>query len=143
MRKSTKKKIMSISIAVAFLASIITTALSFVIPTENQQDVWVARISIVIFNELQYIPAEVGVMNETREKLFTLNSDNIIYKVTDENVNLKDFFDIWGETFNSTCILDYCNNENHSMVMYVNNVLNTDYQYYVIQNMDDIIIDYR
>ena len=143
MRKSTKKKIMSIFIIVAFLASILTTALSFIIPSENQQDVWVARLSIVVFNELQYIPAEVGITNETREKLFTLNTDNIIYKVTDEDASLKDFFDIWGETFNSTCILDYCNNGNYSMKMYVNGAENRDYQYYIIKNMDEIIIDYR
>jgi hypothetical protein len=143
MRKSTKKKIMGITISLAFLASIITGAISFVLPSENQQEVWVARLSIVVFNELQYIPAEVGVTNETREKLFTLNTDNLIYKVTDEDVTLKDFFDIWGETFNSTCILDYCNNENHSMVMYVNRARNTDYELYKINNRDEIIIDYR
>ena len=143
MRKSTKKKLMSIFIAVAFLASILTTALTFVIPTENQQGTWAARLSIVIYNELQYIPADVGVADGTRQKLFTLNADNIIYKSTDEDVNLKDFFDIWGETFNSTCILEYCNNANHSMKMYVNNVENTNYQYYVIKNLDNIIIDYR
>jgi hypothetical protein len=143
MRKSTKKKIMSISIAVAFLASILTTALSFVIPTENQQGIWAARISILVFNELQPIPAGIGITDDTRDKIFTLNNDGIIYKSTDDDITLKDFFGIWGETFNSTCILEYCNNENHSMVMYVNNVRNTDYQYYVIQNMDDIIIDYR
>lgn len=143
MRKSTKKKIMSISIAVAFLASILTTALSFVIPNQNQQSTWTARISIVVFNELQPIPADVGITDDTKDKIFTLSNDNIIYKNTDEDVSLKDFFDIWGEIFNSTCILDYCNNENYSMKMYVNNVENSDYQYYVIQNMDDIIIDYR
>jgi hypothetical protein len=143
MRKSTKKKIMSIAIAVAFLASILTTALSFVIPTENQQGTWAARLSIVIYNELQYIPADVGVTDGTREKLFTLNADNIIYKSTNEDASLKDFFDIWGETFNSTCILDYCNSGNHSMRMYVNGVENKNYQYYIIQNMNEIIIDYR
>ena len=134
---------MGIIISLAFLASIITGAISFVLPSNNQQEVWAARLSIVIFNELQTIPAEVGVVNETREKLFTINYDNIIYKVTDEDATLKEFFGIWGETFNSTCILNYCNNANHSMVMYVNSVTNTDYELYTIQNRDEIIIDYR
>ena len=117
MRKSTKKKLMGIFISLAFLASIITGAISFVLPTENQQNVWAVRLEIVVFNELQEIPSEVGVVNnETREKLFTLNYDNIIYKTVDEDATLKEFFEIWGETFNSTCILDYCNNGNHFRV---------------------------
>jgi hypothetical protein len=152
MRKSTKKKIMAIFISFAFLGSIIAGSLSFILPSNNQQEVWAARLEIVVFNELQEIPAEVGVNNETREKLFTLNYDNIIYKVVDEDATLKEFFQIWGETFNSTCILDYCNTENHTMKMYVcsnclqsytNFVENRDYELYKINNMDIIRIDYR
>lgn len=152
MRKSTKKKMMGIFISFAFLASIITGAISFVLPSDNQQEVWAARLEIVVFNELQEIPAEVGVLNETRDKLFTLNYDNIIYKVSDEEAVLGEFFEIWGETFNSTCILDYCNSENHTMKMYVcSNCLETytsftenkDYEFYRINNMDIVRIDYR
>ena len=144
MKKSTKKKMMGIIISVAFLGSIFTAAVSFILPPENQEgEVWAARLSIVIFNELQQIPAEIGVTNKTREKLFTLDYDNIIYKNTNEDVSLGEFFEIWNETFNSNCILDYCSNENQSMRMYVNNVENFDYEFYVIKNRDEIIIDYR
>ncbi|MFH1473638.1 MAG: hypothetical protein ABIE55_01970 [Candidatus Aenigmatarchaeota archaeon] len=152
MRKSTKKKMMGIFISFAFLASIITGAISFVLPSDNQQEVWAARLEIVVFNELQEIPAEIGVANETREKLFTLNNDNIIYKVVDEDVSLKEFFEIWGETFNSTCIMDHCNTENNTLKMYVcSNCLevytdfveNKDYQFYRIKDRDIVRIDYR
>jgi hypothetical protein len=143
MKKSTKKRIITIFILFAFLGSSLTYALISAFPTQQQEEVWAFRLSIVIFNELQHIPAGVGVTNETREKLFTMDLNNIIYKDTDEDVNLGEFFEIWGETFNSTCILDYCNNGNHSMRMYVNNVENFDYELYVIKNMDDIIVDYR
>ena len=51
--------------------------------------------------------------------------------------------DVWEETFNSTCIMDYCNIENKSIQMFVNNVVNADYELYRIKNRDDIIIDYR
>jgi hypothetical protein len=152
MKKSTKKKIMAVIISLAFLGSIIAGSISLIIPSGRQQGVWAAKLEIVVFNELQEIPAEVGVNNETREKLFTLDYDNIIYKTVDEDATLKEFFDIWGKTFNSTCILDYCNNENHSMKMYVcsnclqtqgNFVENKDYELYKINNMDIIRIDYR
>jgi len=143
MKKSTKKRIITIFILFAFLGSSLTYALISAFPTQQQEEVLAFRLSIVIFNELQHIPAGVGVTNETREKLFTMDLNNIIYKDTDEDVNLGEFFEIWGETFNSTCILDYCNNGNHSMRMYVNNMENFDYELYVIKNMDDIIVDYR
>jgi hypothetical protein len=145
MRKSTKKKIMAIAISLAFTASIATTAISFIFPNENQNNQsWAARLSIVIFGQLQTIPAGVGITNnQTADKLYTLNNNNIIYKNSTGDVTLKDFFDVWGENFNSTCILDYCDNGNNSMIMYVNGVANTDYELYVIQNQDDIIIDYR
>jgi hypothetical protein len=143
MKKSAKKKIMAAVISIAFLASIATTAITFMIPTNNQQETWVARVSVLIFNELQTIPAGLGIGNNTTGKIYTLNYDNIIYKNTNETVRLSDVFELWGEQFNSTCIMNYCNNGNNSMVMYVNRVVNTDYELYVIKNQDDIIIDYR
>jgi hypothetical protein len=144
MRKSTQKKIISVFIIFAFLGSSLTYAIIYAFPTENQSVNWAARISIVIFGELQTIPAGVGVIdNQTTQKLYTLDNTDIIYKNTNEQVSLGDFFEICGQNFNSTCILDYCNNENNSMVMYVNGVVNTDYELYKIQNQDNIIIDYR
>jgi len=143
MKKKTRKQIITIFILLAFLGSSLTYAFISAFPVQQEEEVWAFRLLTVVFNELQTIPAEVGVTNETREKLFTLSDDNIIYKTTNEDVTLKDFFEIWGENFNSTCILDYCNNENHSMRMYVNNVENFDYELYTIKNRDDIIIDYR
>ena len=143
MKKSTQKKIISVFIIFAFLGSSLTYAIIYAFPVENQQGTWVARVSILIFGELQQIPAGVGITDDTRQKVYTLDYDNLIYKDTDEQVTLGDFFDIWDQNFNSTCILDYCNNENSSMVMYVNGAINTQYELYKIQNQDSIIIDYR
>ena len=123
MKKSTQKKIISVFIIFAFLGSSLTYAIIYAFPVENQQGTWVARVSILIFGELQQIPAGVGITDDTRQKVYTLDYDNLIYKDTDEQVTLGDFFDIWDQNFNSTCILDYCNNENSSMVMYVNGAI--------------------
>lgn len=143
MKKSTKKKIMATIISVAFLASIVTTAISFIFPTENQNQVWAARVSVLIFNELQTMPAGLGISNETIGSIYTLDYDNIIYKNTSDDIRLRDVFALWGEQFNSTCVMNYCNDGNHSMIVYVNRVPNTDYELYSIRNQDDIIIDYR
>ena len=143
MRKSTQKKIISVFIIFAFLGSSLTYAIIYAFPTENQSSSWAARISIVIFGELQQIPAGVGIVNNQTEKVYTVDNSGIIYKSTNEDVTLGEFFNIWGENFNSSCILDYCNNENNSMIMYVNGAVNTGYNLYKIQNQDNIIIDYR
>ncbi len=144
MKKSTKKQIFAIFIILAFLGSSFTYAIISAIPSQDQvQAGWRAGLAIVIFNELQPIPAGVGITNETRAKLFTLNSDGIIYKTGEEPATLREFFEIWDKNFNGTCILDYCNNGNHSMRMYVNNIESFDYELYTIKNNDFILIDYR
>ena len=118
-------------------------------PTENGvQSNWRARLVIIVFGESVEIPASTGVTNETiRSKLFTLSNDGIIYKQGSEDVTLGDFFKIWDKTFNSTCILEYCNNANSSMRMYIytedKQVENFEYENYLIKNNDIIIIDYR
>ena len=144
MKKSTKKKIFAIFIVIAFLGSGLISAFLYANPSQNQvQANWGARLAIVVFNDMQHIPAGVGVTNETTDKLFTLNSDGIIYKTGEESATLGEFFEIWGENFNSSCILEYCNNENNSMRMYVNNVEIFQYEVYIIKNNDFILIDYR
>jgi len=144
MRTSTKKQIITIIILVAMLGSSIAYAIISAIPSQNQvQSNWRALVAIVIFGDQYLIPADIGVSNQTTAKVFTANSDGIIYKAGTEDVTLKDFFDEWGQKFNSTCILEYCNNANNSMRMYVNNKENMDYELYVIKNGDFILIDYR
>lgn len=148
MRDSTKKQIITIIILVAMLGSSITYAIISAVPSQNETQLnWGARLIIVIFGGQYTIPADIGVTNETRTKLFTLNSDGMIYKTGTEDATLGDFFKIWGENFNSTCILDYCNNENSSMMMYVfqngNWIQNSEYENYVIKNGDSIMVDYR
>lgn len=148
MKNSTKKQILTILILIAFLGSSITYALISAVPSNNQvQTNWAAKLVITIFGEQQEIPADIGVTNETRAKLFTINSDDMIYKTGEEDATLGDFFKEWGQNFNSTCVLDYCNSGNSSMMMFLRSgndwVANTEYEKYVIRNGDIIWIDYR
>lgn len=148
MKKSTKKQILTLIILFVFSGSVVTYALISAVPSENQvQTNWAARLIITIFNEQYTIPANIGVTNETRTKLFTINSDGIIYKTGTEDATLGDFFKEWDQNFNSTCIIDYCNNQNNTMMMFLRSgdswVANTEYENYVIKNQDIIWIDYR
>lgn len=145
MKRSTKNRIITIFILLIFVGS--TAAFSLLNAFNSGQGNivnWRARIVILIFEEQYPIPTGIGIVNnETKAKVYTTSTDGIIYKTVSEDVTVKDFFDVWGQTFNSTCILDYCNTNTSSMVMYVNEVLNNEYELYTIKNNDVIIIDYR
>ena len=133
-----------------FLGSSLTFAIISAFPSGQNTEGWKARIIIVINGEQYPIPADVGIINnETKAKVFTLNSEGIISKSVNEDVTLKDFFDVWNQTFNSNCILEYCNTNTSSMKMYLWDysnskwVENSDYELYIIKNNDVILIDYR
>jgi hypothetical protein len=144
MKRSTKNRIASIFIGITFLFSGFAYAIISAVPSGPASTEWIARLIIVI-NENQYpIPADVGYTNnETFAKLYTTSTDGILHKGVEGDVTLGDFFNAWNQTLNETCILDYCNTNTSSMVMFVNGKPNGDYQYYVVQSGDDIIIDYR
>ena len=145
MKKETKKRIITLFIIFMFLGSSLTFAVISAIPTENPNAAkWKAQIVIGIDGEQYPIPSDIGISNnETTGKVFTGNIDGIIYKSVSGDVTMKDFFDTWKETFNSNCILDKCNTNTSSVMMFVNGKRNSDYELYKIQNNDVIIIDYR
>jgi len=143
MKRETKTRIITIFILLMFLGSSMTYAIISAFPSENTVSGWRAQLFIVIFGEQYPIPADIGYTNESQAKVYTTSTDGILYKSISESVTLKDFFDVWGKNFNSTCILDYCNTNTSSMVMFVNGKGNFDYEYYIIQNNDIIVIDYR
>jgi len=143
MKRATKTRIITIFILLMFLGSSMTYAIISAFPNENTVSGWRAQLVIVIFGDLYPIPTDIGYTNESKAKVYTTAPDGILYKSVDEGVTLKDFFNVWGKNFNSTCILDYCNTNTSSMVMFVNSKESSDYEYYIIQNNDVIVIDYR
>lgn len=144
MRKSTKKQITTVFILLIFLASSVTYAIISAVPSGNSAAGWQAQLIIVIFGEQYPVPSNVGVAgNETTGKIYTISTDGVLYKSVEGDVALKDFFDAWGQTFNSTCILTYCNTNTSSVAMFVNDKANFEYENYIIQRNDFIVIDYR
>jgi len=144
MKRTTKTRIITIFILLMFLGSSITYAIISAFPQENTVSGWAAQLFIVIYGEQYPISADIGIVgNETVGKIYTTSTDGILYKSVNEDVTLGDFFNEWNQTFNSTCILSYCNTNTSSMVMFVNGKQNSEYEYYIIQNRDVIVIDYR
>jgi hypothetical protein len=53
------------------------------------------------------------------------------------------FFQIWGEDFDSTHILNKVSDEDNEVVMFVNGESNSEFENYVMQNGDEIEIRYQ
>ena len=53
------------------------------------------------------------------------------------------FFNIWGETFNSEQILDNVANSSKEVVMLVNDVINDEFENYIMLDGDKIEIFYQ
>lgn len=150
MKRSTKNRIITIFIILIFLGSTAAFSILSTFQTGQGNANWVAKIAIIINGDQYPIPSDVGVVNnETKSKVYTASTDGLIYKTVSGDVTLKDFFNTWSKTFNSTCILDYCNTNTSSMKMYVWDssnskwVENYDYELYTIKSNDVIMIDYR
>lgn len=143
MKRATRNRILTIFILLIFVVS----GLIAVSPIQSGPTTtnWMAQIVIQINDEQQYpIPADIGVINnQTVEKVYTTSTNGVVYKNTTGSVTMKDFFDEWNQTFNSTCILGYCNTNTSFVTMFVNGKINDQFDYYTIQNKDIIIIVYR
>lgn len=151
MKRETKKQLITILLLIVLLGSTAAFSLLSAFQNENQNSAdWYAQIAIVISGNQYPIPADIGIVNnQTTAKVYTGNTNGVIYKSVSGDVALKDFFDAWNKTFNNICILEYCNTNTSSMKMYVWDysnskwVENSYYELYTIKNKDVIMIDYR
>ena len=77
--------------------------------------------------------------------IHTHNSDNNLHIETPNEMDapLGAFFQIWGEKFDETHILNRVANDDKEIVMYVNGQQNFDYENYVIKDGDEISIRYQ
>lgn len=55
---------------------------------------------------------------------------------------LGEFFDVWGATFTSTCIMDKCNDGTKTVQMFVNGQPSFEFRNYLLKDGDEIVIRY-
>ena len=143
MKKETKKQIIVFFILFIFLFSSISYAIIYVFPVTNTVH-WHAKLNIYIEGELLTIPANVGLTGAEVHPavIHTHDIDNILHKEGPADLTLGNFFEVWEQTFTSTCILEFCDNSTHQLRMTVNGIDNMEYGDYVFQDQDVIEIDY-
>jgi len=118
---------------------------------------WHPHLRIVIDGEDVLIPGGVGIIignvidtNISRmgmSPMHTHGDDGIIHmeqtNPTNHTLRLGYFFEVWGEEFNSTCILGHCNSNDHVVKMFVNGERNHEFDDYMPQDKDEIVIRYE
>lgn len=108
---------------------------------------WHARLSIIIQGGERVIPANIG-LGAVHSPVHTHDPDGVIHieysgVVTRDDVRLGRFFEVWGETFNSECIFDFCNGPDGTVRMFVNGEANSEFDAYLMRDGDRIEIRYE
>ncbi len=103
-----------------------------------------ANLRILIDNEEQFIPPNIGITTGIMRPLHTHEPDGKIHieGICPREFKLGEFFKVWGKEFNSQCIFDKCS-DNGELKMIVNGRVNNEFDNYVMKDEDNILIEYN
>ena len=120
---------------------------------------WHPKLKIIINGEKQLIPVGIGINigksmdyeisgmrmspTHTHESDGTIHLENNRPWQKPETLTLGYFFKVWDKNFNSSCIFEYCNNENGTLTMTINGKPNYEFDKYVMHDKDKIVIEYK
>ncbi len=102
------------------------------------------HLSIVIDGVNQTIPAGIGITPSGNRLIHTHDESGTIHVESPwpARFYLKDFFYVWGERFDSSCIMDHCVDANHTLSVYVNGTRSALYGDVPLEDGEQISIVY-
>lgn len=108
---------------------------------------WHADLTIKILGQYQRIPANIG-LGVSERPIHTHEADGVMHMefsrlVTKDDVQLGQFFEIWGKKFSQECIFDKCNGPDGEVRMLVNGKLNFEFENYIMRDEDKIEITFE
>lgn len=85
-----------------------------------------------------------GIKNPRTYPLHTHDFSGVIHIESTEirTFTLGQFFDVWGQQFDESCVFDKCNNELNKVRMYVDDEESLEFREHVLKNGELIIIEY-
>lgn len=104
------------------------------------------HLTIMIKGLQQPIPANIGIVSPVCFRpIHTHDASGTLHLEFPQprDVRLAEFFLIWGEEFNSNQILDFVNGPEGQVKMMVNGQENTEFENYIMKDLDQIIIIYE
>ncbi len=137
------------------IANLTATSLSKIPTTATH---WHPHLTIIINNETYPIPAGVGVtvgkvidtgygMDTGMSPTHTHSADGVIHlenlnpRAKPETFALGYFFYVWDKEFSKNCIFNYCT-DNGTLTMIVNGKETDEFENYIMQDKDEIVITY-
>ena len=137
------------------IANITATSLSK-IPTVATH--WHPHLTIIIDNQTYPIPAGIGITlgnvvdtqygmdkgmspTHTHDASGTIHLENLNPRAKPETFALGYFFHVWEKELSKSCIFNYCTS-NGTLIMTVNGKENNEFEDYIMQDKDDIVITY-
>lgn len=120
---------------------------------------WHALLRIEVNSETQFIPANIGIGSEdqvidtvlsgtaaspmhTHDASGVIHIENKCPERNPETMKLGYFFKVWQKNFNSTCVLDKCNDGEKIVQMAVNGGESLEFEHYRLQDGDAVLITY-
>lgn len=105
---------------------------------------WHPELKIIIDGENILIPPNIGLIGgekpvHTHESNGTIHIENRY--PSKNNMRLGYFFEIWEKEFSDECIFLYCT-DNGTVRMAVNGIENIEFDDYILQDGDKIVIEY-
>ena len=109
------------------------------------------HLAIKINGENVEIPAEIGISGGVMSVIHTHDATGTLHleAPTPKDFNVGHFFFMWSHSsgdqkiFNSTCILDYCNDGVKQVKMFVNDVESNEYENHIMRDLERIEIRYE
>lgn len=107
-----------------------------------------AQLTIVINGSEIDIESNIGIGNPDCDGMKGIHTHDNTGRLHIETPSpmpapLGAFFEIWGESFSENEIMGYKNDSNHEIVLTVNGEINELYDEYMMQDGDQIRIEYR
>lgn len=105
-----------------------------------------SHLTIIINGENVTIPAGIGLEISGCERVLHTHDDSGTIHVEPNSYQpftLGDFFAVWGKPFSLYQILDSVSDASHEIVMTVNGAPSNDYENLVLQDGQNIVIEYR
>jgi len=105
---------------------------------------WHPELSIKILGQKQIIPVNIG-LGIIERPIHTHDDMGVIHLefsgiVKKSDVQLSQFFKIWGKKFNKDCIFDKCSGPEGTLKMLVNGKENNEFENYIMEDGDKIEI---
>lgn len=108
---------------------------------------WHPELAISIKGTPQEISPNLGI-GAAHNPMHTHDSTGVLHLefqglVTQDDIRLGKFFELWKKPFSSTCILDSCNGPDDQVKMTVNGQPNTEFERYIMHDKDKIEITFE